>query len=303
MLLCWRHNERDRPTFCEILESLVPDLDESFKDCAYFFSEENQHERENARTRREHGVSHIPPASSPHPDEEDEDEDDEDESLHGINDSHTPLTGSSQELHRHRDSPASQPRSESPLRLFKHSQTPSYPYNPHSGAQNSHGSAKTPHSGAYNSYGSAHNPNSSSSNYMGPRTASSGYNSTSSSLTFPHSSSYQPYTSSSSQQPAAHCPSDSSMATYGSHGPQTLPPSAAPVRVPGAVPGPAPGVHPSRTSSPPAPLPPPPSNTQRAESISRSPSTDDSKESSKSSGSYTPVNGMANGHLPHAAKC
>ncbi len=43
---CWKHNPKQRPTFCEIVELLVPELDPSFKDVAYFFSEENQHERD-----------------------------------------------------------------------------------------------------------------------------------------------------------------------------------------------------------------------------------------------------------------
>ncbi|XP_052795238.1 insulin-like peptide receptor isoform X2 [Mya arenaria] len=41
MVKCWRYRPKQRPTFKEIIESLLPDLDPSFKDVSYFFSEEN----------------------------------------------------------------------------------------------------------------------------------------------------------------------------------------------------------------------------------------------------------------------
>ena len=43
MLHCWRHSPKYRPTFCEMIEMLVPDLDPSFKEGSFFFCEENQH--------------------------------------------------------------------------------------------------------------------------------------------------------------------------------------------------------------------------------------------------------------------
>lgn len=41
MVKCWRYRPKQRPTFKEIIESLLPDLDKDFKECSYFFSEEN----------------------------------------------------------------------------------------------------------------------------------------------------------------------------------------------------------------------------------------------------------------------
>ncbi|XP_060592514.1 insulin-like peptide receptor [Ruditapes philippinarum] len=41
MVKCWRYRPKQRPTFKEIIELLLPDLDQSFRDCSYFFSEEN----------------------------------------------------------------------------------------------------------------------------------------------------------------------------------------------------------------------------------------------------------------------
>lgn len=43
MLRCWEYKARDRPTFCEIIEELIPDLDESFRDLSFFFSDLNMH--------------------------------------------------------------------------------------------------------------------------------------------------------------------------------------------------------------------------------------------------------------------
>ncbi|XP_041368267.1 putative molluscan insulin-related peptide(s) receptor [Gigantopelta aegis] len=44
MLKCWRFRYKQRPTFKEIIEELVPDLNTSFKDVSYFFSDENKTE-------------------------------------------------------------------------------------------------------------------------------------------------------------------------------------------------------------------------------------------------------------------
>ncbi|ESO89642.1 hypothetical protein LOTGIDRAFT_51396, partial [Lottia gigantea] len=42
MLKCWQYKDKNRPTFKEIIEMLVPDLHPSFKDVSYFFSDENK---------------------------------------------------------------------------------------------------------------------------------------------------------------------------------------------------------------------------------------------------------------------
>ena len=42
MKLCWQFYPKHRPTFLEVIERLLPDLDSSFKDVSYFFSEENR---------------------------------------------------------------------------------------------------------------------------------------------------------------------------------------------------------------------------------------------------------------------
>lgn len=41
MVKCWRFRPKQRPTFKEIIEILLPDLDPSFREVSYFFSEEN----------------------------------------------------------------------------------------------------------------------------------------------------------------------------------------------------------------------------------------------------------------------
>jgi len=41
MVKCWRYRPKQRPTFKEIIEILLPDLDKNFKKVSYFFSEEN----------------------------------------------------------------------------------------------------------------------------------------------------------------------------------------------------------------------------------------------------------------------
>ena len=51
MKLCWNYRQKNRPTFCKIVEMLVPDLDPSFRHVAFFFSEDNMddnnHEHES----------------------------------------------------------------------------------------------------------------------------------------------------------------------------------------------------------------------------------------------------------------
>ncbi|KAK6179837.1 hypothetical protein SNE40_012104 [Patella caerulea] len=42
MLQCWRFRERQRPTFKQIIEMLVPDLNPNFEQVSYFFSDENK---------------------------------------------------------------------------------------------------------------------------------------------------------------------------------------------------------------------------------------------------------------------
>lgn len=41
MVKCWRYKPKNRPTFKEIIELLLTDLDVNFRDVSYFFSEEN----------------------------------------------------------------------------------------------------------------------------------------------------------------------------------------------------------------------------------------------------------------------
>lgn len=41
MMLCWQLSPKKRPTFCEIIEMLLPDLSPTFKEVSFFFSEEN----------------------------------------------------------------------------------------------------------------------------------------------------------------------------------------------------------------------------------------------------------------------
>ncbi|ESO97127.1 hypothetical protein LOTGIDRAFT_143456, partial [Lottia gigantea] len=41
MKCCWRYKHKERPTFKEIIEMIIPNLDPSFKDVSYFFSDEN----------------------------------------------------------------------------------------------------------------------------------------------------------------------------------------------------------------------------------------------------------------------
>ncbi|XP_064650829.1 insulin-like peptide receptor isoform X2 [Lineus longissimus] len=42
MCLCWKYNSKQRPTFNEIIEILVPDLSPEFSELSYFFSESNR---------------------------------------------------------------------------------------------------------------------------------------------------------------------------------------------------------------------------------------------------------------------
>jgi len=41
MLQCWLYKHKQRPTFQQIIEILVPDLNPSFMEKSYFFSDEN----------------------------------------------------------------------------------------------------------------------------------------------------------------------------------------------------------------------------------------------------------------------
>lgn len=53
MLSCWKYTPRHRLNFNEIIEQLIPDLDESFRDVSFFFSELNQENIEATRRNRE----------------------------------------------------------------------------------------------------------------------------------------------------------------------------------------------------------------------------------------------------------
>lgn len=44
MFLCWKYKPKQRPTFKEIIEMLVPDLHVSFQEKSYFFSDEHRQE-------------------------------------------------------------------------------------------------------------------------------------------------------------------------------------------------------------------------------------------------------------------
>jgi hypothetical protein len=49
MNLCWKYSSKQRPTFNEIIEILVPDLSPQFTQLSYFFSESNRrHDLEEA---------------------------------------------------------------------------------------------------------------------------------------------------------------------------------------------------------------------------------------------------------------
>ena len=41
MINCWKYSPRQRPTFVQIIEELVPDLDPSFHEDSFFFSDLN----------------------------------------------------------------------------------------------------------------------------------------------------------------------------------------------------------------------------------------------------------------------
>ncbi|KAL4228229.1 hypothetical protein ACF0H5_013662 [Mactra antiquata] len=73
MVKCWRYRPKQRPTFKEIIEALLPDLDRSFQDVSYFFSEENAKYEES---KQQAG------ASNNHHDEDMELEEDEDGDPH-----------------------------------------------------------------------------------------------------------------------------------------------------------------------------------------------------------------------------
>lgn len=76
MLLCWQFKPKQRPTFLDIIERLIPDLNPSFKNVSYFFSNENNPDNREMYT-----------------------EDCEDQLLDGdIDTAHIPLTNSLGEL-------------------------------------------------------------------------------------------------------------------------------------------------------------------------------------------------------------
>ena len=74
MKLCWSYRPKNRPTFCKIVEMLVPDLDPSFRDVAFFFGDENMGD-----SNQEH---------------QSDNEADDDLHQHETDDLKTPLTGS-----------------------------------------------------------------------------------------------------------------------------------------------------------------------------------------------------------------
>lgn len=53
MVKCWRYRPKQRPTFKEIIEILLPDLDKNFKKVSYFFSEENAKYEESQKAAAE----------------------------------------------------------------------------------------------------------------------------------------------------------------------------------------------------------------------------------------------------------
>ncbi len=55
MKLCWKFRQRHRPTFCKIVEMLVPDLDPSFRDFAFFFSDDNMCDTHDSGGEEDHG--------------------------------------------------------------------------------------------------------------------------------------------------------------------------------------------------------------------------------------------------------
>lgn len=50
MVKCWRFRQKQRPTFKEIIEILLPDLDKNFQEVSYFFSEEAKQATTNHHT-------------------------------------------------------------------------------------------------------------------------------------------------------------------------------------------------------------------------------------------------------------
>lgn len=50
MVKCWRFRQKQRPTFKEIIEILLPDLDKKFQEVSYFFSEEAKQATSNHHT-------------------------------------------------------------------------------------------------------------------------------------------------------------------------------------------------------------------------------------------------------------
>jgi hypothetical protein len=69
MQKCWHYRQKNRPTFMSIIEELVPDLDPSFQNVSYFFSEESHGDGDGAHHRSHNTILDM--------DDEGEDEDEE----------------------------------------------------------------------------------------------------------------------------------------------------------------------------------------------------------------------------------
>ncbi|KAK2157959.1 hypothetical protein LSH36_180g01062 [Paralvinella palmiformis] len=66
MQLCWKHNPKDRSTFSEIIEILVPDLNPNFRKASYFFSDEKAMAEQGAAGATYVDESWTPLTSSQH---------------------------------------------------------------------------------------------------------------------------------------------------------------------------------------------------------------------------------------------
>ncbi|CAH1796561.1 unnamed protein product [Owenia fusiformis] len=53
MSMCWRFSAKSRPTFLDLIEILLPDVDESFQKTSYYYSEENSDYLNNPRIRND----------------------------------------------------------------------------------------------------------------------------------------------------------------------------------------------------------------------------------------------------------
>lgn len=77
MQKCWQYRQKNRPTFMSIIEELVPDLDPSFQNESYFFSEESHGDGDGSHHRSHKTILDL----------DDEGElDDEDEEEGGLED-------------------------------------------------------------------------------------------------------------------------------------------------------------------------------------------------------------------------